>query len=79
MRSATVVGPDGTLTDALSTSVFVLGVAEGLAVIDGLEGFEAVVVDSRGAAFLSWIQSVESCRLAAEKRSQTPLTSCFNI
>ncbi len=53
VRSATVVGPDGTLTDALSTSVFVLGVADGLAVINGLDGFEAVVVDSDGLLHFS--------------------------
>lgn len=53
VRSATVVGPDGTFTDALSTSVFVLGVQEGLAVIDALEGFEAVVVDAEGGLFFS--------------------------
>ena len=53
IHSATVVGPDGVLTDALSTSVFVLGVTQGLAVIDALEGYEAVVVDARGRLFFS--------------------------
>jgi len=46
--SATVVGPDGVLTDALSTSVFVLGVEGGLALIERLPGYEAVVIDAGG-------------------------------
>ncbi len=46
--SATVVGPDGVLTDALSTSVFVLGVGRGLALIERLPGYEAIVIDAAG-------------------------------
>lgn len=46
--SATVVGPDGVLTDALSTSVFVLGVERGLALIEKLPGYEAIVIDAGG-------------------------------
>lgn len=53
LRSATVVGPDATLTDALSTSVFVLGVEEGLGVINGLDNFEAVLVDNDGRLHFS--------------------------
>ena len=48
VRSVTVLGPDATSTDALSTSVFVLGSDAGLALIDRQEGFEAVVVDAAG-------------------------------
>lgn len=46
--SATVVGPDGVLTDALSTSVFVLGVERGLALVERLPGYEAIVIDAAG-------------------------------
>ena len=53
VRSVTVVGPDTTATDALSTSVFVLGVTKGLALINAREGFEAVIVDSKGRLFFS--------------------------
>ena len=53
MRSATVIGPDGTITDALSTAVFVLGVDRGLALIQSLEGYEAVVVNGDGQLFYS--------------------------
>lgn len=46
--SATVIGPDATMTDGLSTTVFVLGVQKGLALIETLPGYEAVIVDSSG-------------------------------
>ncbi len=46
LRSVTVLGPDATLTDGLSTSVFVLGVEAGLQLIESLPGYEAVLVSS---------------------------------
>jgi thiamine biosynthesis lipoprotein len=48
LRSATVVARDATLADALSTAVMVLGRDRGLAVVEGLIGVEAVVVDDAG-------------------------------
>lgn len=45
VRSATVVGPDATMTDGLSTSVFVLGLDAGIELIESLEDYEAIVVD----------------------------------
>lgn len=53
MRSATVIGPDGVLTDALSTSVFVMGVDQGLRLIAALPDYEAVVIDAAGEIFYS--------------------------
>lgn len=53
VRSATVVGPDGVTTDALSTSVFVMGVDAGLRLIASLPDYEAIVIDSDGALFYS--------------------------
>ncbi|MEL7537403.1 MAG: FAD:protein FMN transferase [Pseudomonadota bacterium] len=47
VHSTSVIGPDGVWTDALSTTVFVLGVAEGLALIEQLPKYEAIVVDDR--------------------------------
>lgn len=47
--SVTVIGPDATMTDGLSTSVFVLGVAEGLALVEKLPDYEGVIVDKNGA------------------------------
>ena len=46
VRSVTVIGPDATLTDGLSTSVFVLGVERGLALIEATPGYAAVIVDA---------------------------------
>ena len=44
VRSVTVIGADGTYTDALSTSLFVMGPEKGLKLIDSLPGYEAVVI-----------------------------------
>ncbi len=46
--SATVTGPDALTTDALSTSIFVLGAADGIALIERLDGIDAIVVDNHG-------------------------------
>ena len=48
MHSATIIGPDATTTDALSTSVFVLGVEKGLALINSLPDVDAILVDADG-------------------------------
>jgi thiamine biosynthesis lipoprotein len=44
VRSVTIVGPDATMTDGLSTSVFVLGPQAGLDLIATLPDYEAVVI-----------------------------------
>jgi len=44
MRSVTIIGPDATLTDALSTSVFIMGPEAGLELIDSMPEYEAVVI-----------------------------------
>jgi thiamine biosynthesis lipoprotein len=48
LLSATVIGPDATLTDGLATAVFVLGVADGLALIERYPDYEAIVVEPSG-------------------------------
>jgi thiamine biosynthesis lipoprotein len=48
MLSVTVIGPDATLTDGLSTALFVLGADEGLKLIAETAGYEAVFVDTAG-------------------------------
>jgi len=53
VHSATVVGPDAVLTDALSTSVFVLGVDDGLRLIATLPDYEAIVIDAHGRLYYS--------------------------
>ena len=47
-RSVTILGKEATFTDALSTSVFVLGPVEGLKLINRLPGVDAIVIDAEG-------------------------------
>lgn len=53
LRSVTIVCPDGELADALATGVSVMGVAEGLALVDRLDGIEAMLVDKDGKIHFS--------------------------
>ncbi len=53
LTSVSVLGPDATTTDALSTSLFVMGVRKGMALVDSLDGIEAIMVDRSGALFFS--------------------------
>lgn len=53
VRSATVIGPDGVLTDALSTSVFVMGVDRGLRLLGTLPDYEGIVIDGEGRLYYS--------------------------
>jgi FAD:protein FMN transferase len=46
--SVTVVGRDSTTMDALSTSVFVMGVERGLSLVESLADVEAVIIDAVG-------------------------------
>ena len=48
LQSVTIIGPDATTTDALSTSVFVLGLETGLKLIDRLPDIDAILVDQNG-------------------------------
>jgi FAD:protein FMN transferase len=45
--SATLVGPDATLVDALATAVFVLGPTEGMRLVERTPGVEALLVDDQ--------------------------------
>jgi thiamine biosynthesis lipoprotein len=53
VHSATVFGPDAVITDALSTSVFVMGVDRGLTLIGTLPDYESIVIDAAGRMFYS--------------------------
>jgi thiamine biosynthesis lipoprotein len=53
VHSATVIGPDAVMTDALSTSVFVMGVDQGLRLIASLPDYESIVIDAEGAIYYS--------------------------
>lgn len=53
VHSATVFGPDAVTTDALSTSVFVMGVDKGLRMIAALPDYESIVIDADGHVYYS--------------------------
>ncbi|MFT7256097.1 MAG: thiamine biosynthesis lipoprotein [Candidatus Azotimanducaceae bacterium] len=53
IASVSVIGPNGFDTDPLSTTVFVLGIDSGLALINNLDGFDGVIIDSHGVVHYS--------------------------
>jgi thiamine biosynthesis lipoprotein len=53
VHSATVIAANATLTDGLSTSVFVLGPEKGMQLVESLPGVEAVIVDKDGGLHYS--------------------------
>lgn len=53
VRSVSVISADATLADALSTALMVLGVERGMALVESLDGVEAVFVDDRGGVHRS--------------------------
>jgi thiamine biosynthesis lipoprotein len=46
--SVTILGPTGVFNDALSTSVFVLGPEDGMALINRLPGIDGIIIDGHG-------------------------------
>jgi thiamine biosynthesis lipoprotein len=53
LRSVTILAPDGLTAEALSKSVFVLGVEQGLRLVESLAGVDAVLVDAEGVLHCS--------------------------
>jgi thiamine biosynthesis lipoprotein len=53
VQSSSIIGTDATDTDALSTSVFVLGVQQGIQLINALPGTEAIIIDNTGRMHFS--------------------------
>ena len=53
VHSASVIGPDAVMTDALSTTVFIMGVDKGLRLIAGLPDYEAILIDADGRLYYS--------------------------
>jgi thiamine biosynthesis lipoprotein len=45
--SVSVIGQDPTYVDALSTTLFVLGLEQGMAFIDNLPDYEAIIIDNQ--------------------------------
>ena len=53
VRSVTILAADGLTTEALSKSVFVLGLEQGMRLVQSQEGVDAVVVDAAGVLHYS--------------------------
>jgi len=53
VRSVTILAPDGLTAEALSKSVFVLGVEQGLRLVESQAGVDAVVIDADGVLHYS--------------------------
>lgn len=45
--SVSVIGQDPTYVDALSTTIFVLGLEQGMALINRLDNYEAIIIDNQ--------------------------------
>lgn len=53
VHSVTVIAPDGLTSEALSKTVFVLGVEQGLRIVESVPDVDAVVVDAAGQLHFS--------------------------
>lgn len=53
LQSVTIIGSDATTTDALSTSIFVMGRERGMQLINRLPGIDAILVDNTGHMYYS--------------------------
>jgi len=53
LRSVTIIGPDAITTDALSTSLFIMGLERGMALANRLADIDAIMIDSKGRFFYS--------------------------
>ncbi len=53
IRSATIIADDSTTADALSTSIFVLGIKPGMDLINAMPNVSAIMVDKHGKLFVS--------------------------
>jgi len=45
VRSVTIIGPDATMTDGLSTSIFVMGPEVGLRLLESLPDYAGIIID----------------------------------
>lgn len=53
VRSVTIVGPDAVMTEGLTKTVFINGAEKGMALLESLDGYEAVIVDDQRRVFFS--------------------------
>lgn len=49
VRSVTVIAEDATYADAFATALFVMGVKDGMALVESLKGIEALFIDDAGS------------------------------
>jgi thiamine biosynthesis lipoprotein len=52
-RSVTLLSKDATTTDGLTKGVFIMGPERGMALVERLEGVEAIIIDAQGKIHLS--------------------------
>lgn len=52
-QSVTILANDSTTADALSTSIFILGVEKGMALVNQMAEVSAIIVDKNGRLFIS--------------------------
>ncbi len=52
-QSVTVLGPDATTTDALSTTLFILPTPEALKLVNSLPQYDAIIIDKQGVLHFS--------------------------
>ncbi len=60
MFSTTIIAPTATEADALSTSVFVMGVDSGLRLIEELDGVEGVFIRAKDAGSTELVVIISS-------------------
>lgn len=48
LRSVSILGANSTTTDALSTTVFILGLNKGMKLVSSLKNIEAIIIDNKG-------------------------------
>lgn len=48
LRSVSILGSNSTTTDALSTTVFILGLHKGMKLVSSLKNIEAIIIDNKG-------------------------------
>ncbi len=53
LLSVTVIGADSSRTDALSTTLFVLGLQQGMQLIEKIAGYEAIFIDAEHKLYFS--------------------------
>ncbi|WP_026376132.1 FAD:protein FMN transferase [Aestuariibacter salexigens] len=53
VQSVSIIGPSATINDGLSTAVFVLGLEDGMALIERMPGYDAIIMDNNRSMHFS--------------------------